>query len=166
MPNDPLTSSRYPASSAAPNVSQDIQNAVVDLSDNTFAGPFASTAARDAAFSAWVASGKTMRDYLHCSVTGVGDQVYLAGAWVTIAYNNYRRGATSVTTNSVGDFTITHNLGVVPTTVLVQGRTVQVYGGHLFAINAQSATSFSARAYYNNTAAVSATFDISWRVEA
>lgn len=81
MPTEPLTGTPYPAASAAPNVPQDIQNAVAGLADNTFAGPFASTTTRDAAFAAWVAAGNTMRNYLHCTVTGVGEQVYLSGAW-------------------------------------------------------------------------------------
>lgn len=50
MPTDPLTGSRYPASSAAPNVAQDIQNAVMDLADNAIPR-FATTAARDAAYA-------------------------------------------------------------------------------------------------------------------
>lgn len=83
MPTDPLTTSRYPSASAAPNVNQDIQNAVLDLADNTYAGPFATTTARNTAFTAWVAAGNAMRDGLHCHVTGVGDQVYLSGAWRT-----------------------------------------------------------------------------------
>jgi hypothetical protein len=83
LPTDPLTASRYPAASAAPNVAQDIQNAVMDLSDNTIAGPFATDAARDAAYTAWVAAGGVMRNGLMCYVTA-GDQFYkrAAGAWV------------------------------------------------------------------------------------
>jgi hypothetical protein len=82
VPTDPLTGSRYPASSAAPNVAQDIQNAVLDLSDNTIPN-FATTTARDSAYSAWVALGNAMRDGLHCHVQGVGDQTYLSGSWNT-----------------------------------------------------------------------------------
>jgi len=81
VPTDPLTSSRYPAGSDSPNIAQYIQNAVVDLADNTVTGPFATTTARDAAFTAWTAMGNSMRDGLECYVTGVGKQVYRNGAW-------------------------------------------------------------------------------------
>lgn len=83
MPTDPLTGSRYPASSDSPNIAQYIQNAVYDLADNTIPR-FATTAARDSAFAAWVSAGNSMTDGLHCWVSAVGDQVYLSGAWVTI----------------------------------------------------------------------------------
>lgn len=84
MPTDPLTGSRYPASSASPNVAQDIQNAVYDLADNTVTGPHASTAARDSAYAAWVSAGNAMREGLFCYVTGVGLQEYYGGAWSTV----------------------------------------------------------------------------------
>lgn len=70
MPTDPLTGSRYPSSSAAPNVAQDIQNAVIDLADNTVPR-FASTAARDTAYSAMVSAGGVMADGMQCTVNGV-----------------------------------------------------------------------------------------------
>lgn len=80
MPNDPLTGSRYPLGTDAPNVAQYIQNAVTDLADNTFAGPFATATARNTAYAAWVADGGTMRNGLHCTVNGV-DMVYQDGQW-------------------------------------------------------------------------------------
>lgn len=70
MPTDPLTGSRYPSSSAAPNVAQDIQNAVIDLADNTVPR-FASTAARDTAYTAMVSGGGTMADGMMCTCAGV-----------------------------------------------------------------------------------------------
>ena len=54
MPTDPLSAARYPASSAAPNVPQDIQNAVFDLSSQGIPR-FATTAARDTAYPSPVA---------------------------------------------------------------------------------------------------------------
>jgi hypothetical protein len=100
VPNDPLTSSRYPAASAAPNVAQDIQNAVTDLADNTWAGPFATTTARDTAFSTWVSGGGTMRNGLHAHVTGLGDQVDLDGNWMTIPRIQQGKTAASLASDS------------------------------------------------------------------
>lgn len=80
MPTDPLTASRYPAATNSPNVPQDIQNAVFDLSDNTTPF-FTSTTARDTAYTAWVAQGGVMRDGLFCYVNAVGRMVYVSGAW-------------------------------------------------------------------------------------
>lgn len=85
---DPLTGARYPTATNAVSVPQDIQNAVNDLSDNMFAGPFSSASARDTAFSAWVAQGHSMIDGLHCFVSGLGDQTYANGAWVNDSWTN------------------------------------------------------------------------------
>jgi len=107
VPTDPLTSSRYPSASAAPNVAQDIQNVVTDLSDNTFAGPFTNETARDAAFNAWVAAGNTMRGGLHCYVNGVGDQVYLSGSWWTIPRIQSGKAAASLSLDNQRTGTVT-----------------------------------------------------------
>lgn len=81
MPNEPLTGARYPAASAAPNVPQDIQNAVMDLADNTIP-TFVTSTARDAAYQAWVAAGGAMRDGLRCYVsTDAQFQNYEDGSW-------------------------------------------------------------------------------------
>ena len=72
MPTDPLTGSRYPSSSAAPNVAADIQNAVMDLADNTIPR-FSTTAARDTAYANWVTAGGVMASGLTCAV---GDMLY------------------------------------------------------------------------------------------
>lgn len=79
MPTDPLTGSRYPASSAAPNVNGDIQNAVMDLADNTIPR-FASTSARDTAYANWVTGGGTMANGLVCAVTNML-YMYDTSAW-------------------------------------------------------------------------------------
>lgn len=100
MPTDPLTSSRYPAGSDSPNIAQYIQNAVTDLADNTWTGPFATTTARDTAFSTWVSGGGTMRNGLHCHVTGVGDQVYLDGNWWTVPRLQYGQTSASISLDS------------------------------------------------------------------
>lgn len=80
MPTDALTGSRYPASSNVPNVPQDIQNAVFDLSDNTIPY-FTSTTARNTAYSTWVTQGGTMRNGLQCYVNSVGPMIYELGQW-------------------------------------------------------------------------------------
>lgn len=126
MPTEPLTGARYPASSAAPNVPQDIQNAVQDLADIGYAGPHASTTARDSAFSAWVALGNTMRNGLHCHVTGVGDQVYLNSNWQTMT-SGAQWGTTTCSLSSAnirtGTVTYPFVFATAPSIVLL---TVQV----------------------------------------
>jgi hypothetical protein len=82
VPTEPLTGSRYPDSSAAPNVPQDIQNAVFDLADNTIPH-FGSTAVRDAAYASWVANGGAMRNSLFCAV-GTTLYQYRSGAWEVV----------------------------------------------------------------------------------
>jgi hypothetical protein len=88
-------------------VSQDIQNAVGDLADNTFAGPFASTTARDSAFSAWVGAGNAMREGLHCHVSGVGDQVFVGGNWMTRPRIQWGKAAASISLDNQKTGTVT-----------------------------------------------------------
>lgn len=102
MPTEPLTGSRYPASSAAPNVSQDIQNAVLDLADNTVPR-FASAATRDSAYTAWVGLGNTMADGLMCTVNG-GLQIRQAGVWRGVKSMFY-----STTSATVWDVPVSDN---------------------------------------------------------
>lgn len=83
MQTEPLTGARKPEQSDGPLGGLQISNAIDDLAPLTVA-PFNTVADRDAAFSFWVANGHAMRDLLRCSVSGVGDQVYLSGAWVTV----------------------------------------------------------------------------------
>lgn len=84
---DPLTGARYPTSGDAAAIATYFQNLANDLSDNTIP-VFASTSARDTAFTAWVAQGNSMHDGLHCFVTGLGDQTYVNSAWVNDAWTN------------------------------------------------------------------------------
>ena len=88
MPTEPLTGARYPDSSYAVDVPQDIQNAVFDLADNTIPF-FTSTAARDTDYASWVSNGGAMRNGLTCHV-GATRYVYVSGAWVAdvIGYQN------------------------------------------------------------------------------
>lgn len=81
MPTDPLTASRYPASSAAPNVPQDIQNAVSDLSINT-CPRFASTTARDSAYTAYTNAGGTLANGRSCWTDDAGYWDRIGGVWV------------------------------------------------------------------------------------
>jgi hypothetical protein len=76
---DPLTGARWPDIGDNADVSLYIHNAVADLSP-TAIPYFPNVTARNTAFAAWVAGGKTMREGLHCNVAG-SDQVYQAGAW-------------------------------------------------------------------------------------
>jgi hypothetical protein len=94
-----LSGARYPDSTDTPDVSAYIQNAVNDLSDHV-GGNFTTTAARDSAFSTWVAQGNTMANGLQCRVAGY-PQVYRSGAWhgmVTIPLTTTTADATLYTT--------------------------------------------------------------------
>lgn len=81
MDTEPLTGARKPEQSDGPLGGLQISHAVDDLAPLT--DPyFATTSARDTAFSNWVAAGHTMRDGLHCYVSGIGDLVYQGGQWL------------------------------------------------------------------------------------
>lgn len=122
MPNEVLTGARYPASSAAPNVNQDIQNAVADLADNTIPN-FTTTTTRNTAYTSWVSAGNTMRNGLICTVA---DKPYLysGGAWRPLS-KGVDGGIIAVTTSAGGDVNLSHTLGVVPSfcTVVAIGTT-------------------------------------------
>ena len=83
MKTDPLTGSRYPETTDGSNVAQYFQNLAWDLADNAIPS-FATTAARDTAYSTWVAAGNAMRNGLLCHVSGMGFLQYLGGAWVPL----------------------------------------------------------------------------------
>lgn len=86
-------------------------------------------------------------------------------AWVTSFFaGQIKVGGPTVTTDASGNFTITHNLGTVPTALGCWGRTAGSFGGHVFAFTSQTATTFTARAYYNNAANVSVSLPIFWVV--
>lgn len=98
MHTDPLTGARYPDSTDAPNVSQFIQEAVNDLSDQVVPR-FTTAAARDSAYTAWVAAGNTMTNGLVCTVGG--ELQCYRGAWKTQGGTLYRR----VTATATGTLT-------------------------------------------------------------
>lgn len=125
MPTDPLTGSRYPVSGDAPTIWTYIENAVKDLSDNTFPR-FASTTARDTAFASWVGAGNAMTSGLHCHVTGIGDQVYStsAGAWLLLSGQRmHGLQTTSFVANST-EARVTGGTNVTDT--LVTGRKYEI----------------------------------------
>lgn len=134
MPTSVLTSTRYPASSAAPNVPQDIQNAVLDLEDNTIPA-FTTTAARDTAYTNWTAAGNAMRDGLTCSVGGYA-QIYRSGSWhgvgsvmysTTTVDTTLYTASHTVMTQSVPDPTFSYRLAISAAVLLSQvGATVGV----------------------------------------
>jgi hypothetical protein len=64
LPTNPLTGARYPTSGNATNVPQDIQNAVTDLSVQVLPR-YATTAARDSAFSAWTSAGNSLAEGMY-----------------------------------------------------------------------------------------------------
>jgi hypothetical protein len=163
LPTDPLTGSRYPASSDSPNVAQYIQNAVMDLSDNTIPR-FATTTARDSAYAAYVTAGGVMADGMVCWCDSPGNFYdRIGGAWVVrprVAF-----GRKTITTNGTGDFTVTHGLGVTPTVVFIMDHSIYGFGGHTYGISATTNTTFTARAYYQDAPDTSSTIDISWEVK-
>lgn len=103
MATDPRTSARYPVSTNVPNVAQDIQNGVNDLSDTTVPR-YASAAARDTAHSNWVAAGNTMDNGLLCTVSGEL-QVY-RGSWQAALPTKYRRIAATASGTLAGGATV------------------------------------------------------------
>jgi hypothetical protein len=121
VPTDPLTASRYPAATNAPNVPQDIQNAVFDLADNTIPF-FSSTAARDTAYTNWVAAGGVMRNGLVCYVNGVGLMEYRATAptgWRALTRQSGIASANiSASDQRTGTVTFPFAFSTAPTVVL------------------------------------------------
>jgi hypothetical protein len=66
-----------------------------------------------------------------------------------------------------GNFTVTHNLGSVPTGVFIQARTAGAVDTHRFAVTAATSTTFTARVFYNGAVlSPDQTISIYWRVEA
>lgn len=125
-----------------------------------------SSAITDAASTA--ASGKLLKGDANGRVQSADPsaaQDVATKAYVDAAKPVYKVGGGSVTTNASGDFTITHNLGVIPTCVIVQSR--QIAGSTaVHAIGTVTATTFSARSFYNGAAQANATYTIYWRVDA
>lgn len=116
MATEPLTGSRIPDSSFAPNIPQDISNAVRDLADDTVPR-YANASARDAAFASWVALGKTIQEgqlsftqndkrywrYTNTSVSG-WSWVYAGGAASPIVTMGAGAGWSTVAGSSPGCF--------------------------------------------------------------
>lgn len=143
MPTEPLTGSRYPAAGASPNVPQDIQNAVSDLADNTWAGPFTTTTTRNAAYAAWVAAGNTMRNGLTCTVAGV-PQVYFGGTWHGVISSAYR----DVTVDSAAKTATADILSIV---IPDPGFPYQVYLSGSALINVDTGVTVAAQLRANST---------------
>lgn len=161
MPTDPLTGSRYPASSAAPNVAQDIQNAVLDLSDNTVPN-YATTGARDSAYAAWVALGNSMRNGLICTVA---DKPYIySGGWRGLAKRE-AGGTSSVALNVNGDVVIAHGLGTTPTfeTLTLVGTGGAAQYGKAYQYQASDATSLYVRVADTRDGSAMASFSVTIR---
>jgi len=106
MPTTSINALRYPASSAAPNVPQDIQNLASDV-DNKIVPRFSTTTARDSAIPSPVAGQMAM----------VAGKPYLYnGGWKGLS--KATAGAIqAVTLNASGDINIAHGLGLTPTFV-------------------------------------------------
>lgn len=140
MPTDPLTGSRYPAASAAPNVAQDLQNAVLDLADNTIPR-FATTSARDSAYTSY----GTLSNGMSCWCDSPGAYFdRINGAWVQrnaytgvlkyVEYsdvnpNNLSTPDTTLTVYSLPTFTVPANrrLRMVHTVTLDSSTSPSTY---------------------------------------
>lgn len=79
MQTEPLTGARKPEQTDGPLGGLQISNAVDDLAEYAYPR-FATTAARDTAYAAWVAAGGTMADGMVCSAGGLLYR-YKSGAW-------------------------------------------------------------------------------------
>lgn len=131
MPTDPLTASRYPASTAVPNVNQDIQNAVIDLSDNTNPN-FATTTARDNAYTAWVALGNTMWNGMVCSVNGIPYR-RIGGVWRENRQRGFPRtvtigGGGSIIAGGAAESGVTSGYTALTSLTLYEAGQVMVLG--------------------------------------
>lgn len=100
---DPLSGARIPDSTDDTNLASHFQKLGGDLSTIT-GGIFTTTAARDSAFTNWVAAGNTMKDGLTCRVGGY-TQVYRSGQWRGIATQIYKTN-TFTTTSQTASATI------------------------------------------------------------
>jgi hypothetical protein len=87
--------------------------------------------------------------------------------WVSTVADE-KHGAATVSPNGTGYFTVTHNLGVVPTYVNCISREAGAADTQHMAITAVTSTTFTARAYYNGAVQTSAggTMPIYWEVKA
>lgn len=134
MATDPLTGSRYPLSSAVPNVAQDIQNAVIDLADNTIPR-FSTTTARDTAYSSWVTLGGVMQDGLKCSVNGVPYR-RINGNWRIDRNRNIVKAVTGLGTGSSISSGGANETGVTSGIALSGGANFTLYEAATIAISA------------------------------
>lgn len=86
----PLTGARIPDSGDSANIAQYFDNLGKDL-DAVSVPQFTSTAARDAAWAAWVAAGHTLTQAV--SLVNGDLQAYRGGQWVSTMPHKYRRVA-------------------------------------------------------------------------
>lgn len=115
MLTEPLTGARKPEETDGPLGGLQISNLADDLAPDTI--PYFTTAsARDTAFSNWVSAGHSMRNGLHCYVSGIGDQVYVSGSWQKLVPTQPTRGIAAFTLDNSGLGYINHGLSVAPTT--------------------------------------------------
>lgn len=106
MPTEPLTGSRYPDANASPNVPQDIQNAVWDLSDNTIPR-FATSAERDTAYASWVTGGGVMQAGLTCFLISPGCyERYNGTTWKRLSLLTSTTGWTPDTYAGTNNYTL------------------------------------------------------------
>lgn len=86
--------------------------------------------------------------------------------WIALGSADEKHAAANVTTNGSGQFTITHNLGVVPTYVSAISREIGAVDTQHFAIQSVTSTQFTAVAYYNGAKQLNQSFPVYWEVKA
>lgn len=143
MPTTSENAIRYPAATATPNVSQDIQNVATDV-DTGLVRRFASTGARDTA----IPSPATNRVV---SVAGA-IQVYTGSRWATALVGT--SGSSSGSTDASGNLVVNHGLGTTPTRVLVSATVSAVANIANYVVTARSSTTFTVTLYNSTSGAV------------
>jgi hypothetical protein len=102
---EPLTGARIPTDSDSPLGGTAIARAIQDIADETLPR-FATTAARDTAYSNWIAAGHNMAAGLHCVVNGRLFRFGLNATW--IAQSGYQGSGTSFIPGAVEGDTFYH----------------------------------------------------------
>lgn len=103
MANEPLTGARYPVSSDPANIAQYFQNLAFDLGGSAIPR-FATTVARNTAYSTWVAAGGVLTDGMVSYITNQDQlHVYENGSWRFLAYKGAVSGANAPITNIINN---------------------------------------------------------------
>lgn len=143
--NDPLSGARYPDDNEPPSIAQFIQNAVNDLSGQVIPR-FATTSARDTAYSNWVAAGHTIVNGMTCWCDTPGrffDRI--GGAWVQRPLRSW--GLVGASSDSGGAVNFNHGLGATPTAVLLTATSSAIQGQVKYVVTAVTSVAIQVVGY-------------------